>query len=180
MCACVHACLLLGAATLQGYDVLEDMMSPRTSASNFVTTIASKRAKQHMPPLMARLVDVMNTYAAAGAGTHTHARTHTMYVLQVEVVCWYYAQQFVLTTPRTRPGSVWPVNHNRGRTRAAQLTSRWSPACMRRTCCLAPAAKAANGGHVPEPLARQMDGALLAIGALADTLKAKVRRCACA
>jgi hypothetical protein len=27
---------------------------------------------------------------------------------------------------------------------------------------------------VPEPLARQMDGALLAIGALADTLKAKV------
>jgi len=28
---------------------------------------------------------------------------------------------------------------------------------------------------VPEPLARQMDGALLAIGALSDTLKAKVR-----
>lgn len=36
------------------------------------------------------------------------------------------------------------------------------------------AVKAANGGRVPEPLARQMDGALLAIGALADTLKAKV------
>jgi hypothetical protein len=48
--------------------VLEDMMSPRTSASNFVTTIAAKRAKQHMPPLMARLVEVMNTYAAAGGG----------------------------------------------------------------------------------------------------------------
>jgi hypothetical protein len=52
--------------TAQGYDVLEDMMSPRTSASNFVMTIASKRAKQHLTPLMARLVEVMNTYAAAG------------------------------------------------------------------------------------------------------------------
>jgi hypothetical protein len=52
----------------QGYDVLEDMMSPRTSASNFVMTIASKRAKQHLTPLMARLVEVMNTYAAAGEG----------------------------------------------------------------------------------------------------------------
>jgi hypothetical protein len=51
---------------LQGYDVLEDMMSPRTSASNFVTTIATKRAKNHMQGLMGRVVEVMNTYAAAG------------------------------------------------------------------------------------------------------------------
>lgn len=41
-------------------------MSPRTSAANFVTTMAAKRAKHHMPPLMARLVEVMNAYAAAG------------------------------------------------------------------------------------------------------------------
>lgn len=40
-------------------------------------------------------------------------------------------------------------------------------------CCV-PAAKAANGGPVQQELARQMDGAMLAIGALADTLKAKV------
>lgn len=53
---------------VQGYDVLEDMMSPRTSASNFVTTIATKRAKNHMQGLMARVVEVMNTYAAAGGG----------------------------------------------------------------------------------------------------------------
>jgi hypothetical protein len=51
---------------LQGYDVLEDMMSPRTSASNFITTMAGKRAKHHMPQLMVRLVEVMNAYAAAG------------------------------------------------------------------------------------------------------------------
>lgn len=51
----------------KGYDVLEDMMNPRTSASNFVTTIASKRAKPHLTPLMARLVEVMNTYLMAGA-----------------------------------------------------------------------------------------------------------------
>jgi hypothetical protein len=54
---------------VQGYDVLEDMMSPRTSASNFVTTIATKRAKNHLPPLMQRVVEVMNTYAAAGAAS---------------------------------------------------------------------------------------------------------------
>lgn len=41
-------------------------MSPRTSASNFITTMASKRAKHHMPQLMVRLVEVMNAYAAAG------------------------------------------------------------------------------------------------------------------
>jgi len=43
-------------------------MSPRTSSSNFVQTVASKRAKHHLTQLMARLVEVMNTYAAAGAG----------------------------------------------------------------------------------------------------------------
>lgn len=43
-------------------------MSPRTSSSNFVQTVASKRAKNHLTQLMARLVEVMNTYAAAGAG----------------------------------------------------------------------------------------------------------------
>lgn len=45
-------------------------MNPRTSASNFVTTIATKRAKHHLTPLMARLVEVMNRYAAAGEGTN--------------------------------------------------------------------------------------------------------------
>jgi hypothetical protein len=87
---------------LQGYDVLEDMMGTKTAAANFVTTLAQKKPKTHLPWLMARLVDVMNAHDAAVK------------------------------------------------------------------------AAAAGGPPVSMELARQMDGAMLAIGSLSSTLKARV------
>jgi hypothetical protein len=87
---------------LQGYDVLEDMMGTKTAAANFVTTLAQKKPKTHLPWLMARLVDVMNAHDAA---------------IQ---------------------------------------------------------AAAAGGPPVSMELARQMDGAMLAIGSLSGTLKTRV------
>lgn len=92
-------------AALQGYDVLEDMMGTKTAAANFVTTLAQKKPKTHLPWLMARLVEVMNAHDAAVK------------------------------------------------------------------------AAAAGGPPVSMELARQMDGAMLAIGSLSSTLKARVSGC---
>eukprot|EP00878_Enallax_costatus_P046967 GHUV01057304.1.p1 GENE.GHUV01057304.1~~GHUV01057304.1.p1 ORF type:complete len:796 (+),score=306.27 GHUV01057304.1:175-2562(+) len=80
----------------KGYDVLEDMLGTKTAAGNFVSTLAQKKPKTHLPPLMARLVEVMNAHAAA-----------------------------------------------------------------------------VKAGNVPVELARQMDGAMLAIGSLSNTLKTR-------
>lgn len=88
----------LTTCLLQGYDVLEDMLGTKTAAANFVSTLAQKKPKTHLPPLMARLVEVMNAHDAA-----------------------------------------------------------------------------VKAGNVPMELARQMDGAMLAIGSLSGTLKARVR-----
>uniref|UniRef100_A0A383WBL3 Importin N-terminal domain-containing protein n=1 Tax=Tetradesmus obliquus TaxID=3088 RepID=A0A383WBL3_TETOB len=85
----------------KGYDVLEDMMGTKTAAANFVTTLAQKKPKTHLPWLMARLVEVMNAHDAAVK------------------------------------------------------------------------AAAAGGPPVSMELARQMDGAMLAIGSLSSTLKAR-------
>lgn len=82
----------------QGYDVYEDMLGPKTAAANFISTLAQKKPKSHLPSLMARLVEVMNAHAAA-----------------------------------------------------------------------------VKAGNVPMELARQMDGAMLAIGSLNNTLKTRVR-----
>lgn len=139
-------------------------MSPRTSASNFVMTIASKRAKQHLTPLMARLVEVMNTYAAAGGGVHRMLIHMTLLQLPVKQKQKSMPSVYLFSSQMSCP---WPC-----RAVVVQQAAELIPV---QTCfCAASAAKAANGGRVAEPLARQMDGALLAIGALADTLKAKV------
>ena len=74
------------------------MLGTKTAAANFVSTLAQKKPKSHLPWLMGRLVEVMNAHDAA-----------------------------------------------------------------------------AKAGAVPMELARQMDGAMLAIGSLSSTLKTKVR-----
>lgn len=77
------------------------MLGNKTAAGNFVSTLAQKKPKTHLPPLMARLVEVMTAHAAA-----------------------------------------------------------------------------VKAGSVSVQLARQMDGAMLAIGSLSNTLKIRVRELA--
>ena len=37
---------------LQGYDIVEDMYSPKTAAANFIHELGKSRAKGHLPMLM--------------------------------------------------------------------------------------------------------------------------------
>lgn len=37
---------------VQGYDIIEDMYSPKTSATNFVHELCTHRAKDFLPPLL--------------------------------------------------------------------------------------------------------------------------------
>ena len=37
---------------MQGYDIIEDMYSPKTSATNFVHELCTHRAKEFLPPLL--------------------------------------------------------------------------------------------------------------------------------
>lgn len=89
----------LGPLSPQGYDLLEDMYSPKTAATNFVHTVCSSKGKTFMPRFMGHVVGVLNAYTAAAA--------------------------------------------------------------------------AAPGGAVPQELARQMDGALLAVGSMCALIKRK-------
>lgn len=87
----------------QGYDILEDMYSPRTAAQNLLLTIAQKKRKGHLPQLMAHIVSALSAHDTAARA----------------------------------------------------------------------AAAAGNGASVPAAVARNMDGALLAIGTCAEVLKHK-------
>jgi len=66
---------------IQGYDILEDMYSPRTAAQNLLLTISQKKRKQHLPPLMANIATVLSAHDAAcresvAAGRPPGAVTH--------------------------------------------------------------------------------------------------------
>lgn len=82
-------------------------MSPRTSASNFITTMAGKRAKHHMPQLMVRLVEVMNAYAAAGEHEQALCSTfvrlsRALGVAQAGAASWLFDTARTLHSCRTR------------------------------------------------------------------------------
>lgn len=49
----------------QGYDILEDMYSPRTAAQNLMLIIAQKKRKAHLEPLMAAVAAALSAYATA-------------------------------------------------------------------------------------------------------------------
>lgn len=53
----------------KGYDILEDMYSPKTAAMNFIHEMSRVRSQGNLEPLMAHLVAVLNQHAAAGVGT---------------------------------------------------------------------------------------------------------------
>jgi hypothetical protein len=44
----------------KGYDIIEDMYSPRTAAVNFLVELCSKRAKENLPVVMGFLVQILN------------------------------------------------------------------------------------------------------------------------
>ena len=44
----------------KGYDIIEDMYSPRTAAVNFLVELCSKRAKENLPVVMGFLMQILN------------------------------------------------------------------------------------------------------------------------
>lgn len=53
----------------QGYDLMQDVYSPKTFASNFVFTVCDTKRKTQLPKFMAHVVAILNEYlAAATAG----------------------------------------------------------------------------------------------------------------
>jgi hypothetical protein len=64
--------------TLQGYDLLEEIYSTKTAATNFVTIVCQRKPKTFLDKFMAHVVRAFNTYkvaAAAGPVPPTTART---------------------------------------------------------------------------------------------------------
>lgn len=66
---CVASCSLSYAMLFQGYDILEDMYSPKTAAMNFIHEMSRVRSAGNLEPFMAHLVMVLNQHAAAGVTT---------------------------------------------------------------------------------------------------------------
>uniref|UniRef100_A0A7R9YU85 Importin N-terminal domain-containing protein n=1 Tax=Chlamydomonas euryale TaxID=1486919 RepID=A0A7R9YU85_9CHLO len=62
----------------KGYDIMEDMYSPKTAVANFAHELCSKK-KAHLDAFMAMIVQVLNTYQAkAQAGSATAADASRM------------------------------------------------------------------------------------------------------
>jgi hypothetical protein len=53
----------------QGYDILEDMYSPKTSIANFAHDLCAKR-RTHLDKFMAAVVALMQQYVTAAAATN--------------------------------------------------------------------------------------------------------------
>jgi hypothetical protein len=49
----------------QGYDILEDMYSPRTAAQNLLVVVSQKKRKAHLAPFMAHIASLLSAHAAA-------------------------------------------------------------------------------------------------------------------
>lgn len=56
-------------AVLQGYDILEDMYSPKTSVANFAHDLCAKK-RTHLDKFMAAMVALMQQYVATAATTN--------------------------------------------------------------------------------------------------------------
>ena len=57
----------------KGYDIIEDMYSPRTAAMNFLCELCSKRTKDNMPKVMGFLVQILTRCAETPAAQQPHA-----------------------------------------------------------------------------------------------------------
>ena len=57
----------------RGYDIIEDMYSPRTAAMNFLCELCSKRTKDNMPKVMGFLVQILTRCAETPAAQQPHA-----------------------------------------------------------------------------------------------------------
>lgn len=53
----------------QGYDILEDMYSPKTSIANFAHDLCAKK-RVHLDKFMAAMVALMQQYVTAAAATN--------------------------------------------------------------------------------------------------------------
>ena len=49
----------------QGYDILEDMYSPRTAAQNLLLIVAQKKRKAHLQPFMAAVASTLSAHDSA-------------------------------------------------------------------------------------------------------------------
>ncbi len=47
----------------QGYDIIEDMYSPKTSATNFVQELCGCRAKENLAPLLQLVTSSFDVFA---------------------------------------------------------------------------------------------------------------------
>lgn len=48
---------------LQGYDIIEDMYSPKTSATNFVHELCTCRAKENLAPLLQLVTSTFDVFS---------------------------------------------------------------------------------------------------------------------
>lgn len=51
------------AVSHQGYDIIEDMYSPKTSATNFVHELCTCRAKENLAPLLHLFTSTFDVFA---------------------------------------------------------------------------------------------------------------------
>ena len=52
-------------ALLQGYDIIEDMYSPKTSATNFVHELCTCRGKENLAPLLQLIKSTFDAFTVS-------------------------------------------------------------------------------------------------------------------
>ena len=63
-------------ALWQGYDIIEDMYSPKTSATNFVHELCTCRAKENLAPLLQLVTSSFDVFAVRMYAHVTHFLQH--------------------------------------------------------------------------------------------------------
>lgn len=62
-----HLLISKHAPAVQGYDVLEDMYSSKTAATNLLHTLCERKPKTYLEKLMGHIVSVLNEHNGAVA-----------------------------------------------------------------------------------------------------------------
>lgn len=65
----LSALFFISLHLMQGYDILEDMFSPKTSVANFAHDLCAKK-RSHLDKFMAAVVTLMQQYVATAASTN--------------------------------------------------------------------------------------------------------------
>ena len=151
----------------QGYDILEDMYSPKTAVANFAHELCRKK-KCHLDAFMMQIVQVGSQVAcsARGEGSWAFTAVRRMISLARDVSLQGGLHGGDLAQ---QAGSVGPVLR----------ASCFQPS---RPCMLLMLVQVLNShqaqvtaGTVTKEAAWRMDGAMLAVGVMVDLLKNKVR-----